>query len=232
MPINCQYCTFFKFTIKLLTFAQLQEGRLEGRPTSSPCWSHRYNPSFIPRPTRFCSFWIIHRSRKSGRIHHLNNIRCMDTSCLKNKNSYMYTSSFPVISRPTIQLHPLVGQEVCCLCLNWCSSSMVLGTRHKMQQSSLIHAKCFKDNHCPQKHLQAWSRILIREYCPWSLDNSLLRLLNTWFNEGSKDRRKAGKSTFWWTSKGPSMMDAFFVLITNVKPCLLNFRENVLIGRY
>jgi len=57
----------------------------------------------------------------------------------------MYTSSFPAISRLSIQLHPLVGQEVCCLCLSSCSSSMVLGTWHKMQQqSSLIRAKHFK----------------------------------------------------------------------------------------
>ena len=157
MPINCQYCTFLlsvmvlvvvecknMFNIKsiiqvhykaasICTIAGRQAGRLEGRPTSSPCWPHRYNPSLIPRPTLFCSsFWIIHRSRKSERIHHLNNIRCMDTSCLKNKNSYRYTSSFPAISRPTTQLHPLVGQ-VCCLCLNWCSSSMILGTWHKMR---------------------------------------------------------------------------------------------------
>ena len=152
MPINCQYCTFFKLTIKLLTFAQLQAGRLEGRQAGRQ--ANKFSMLIIPVQPKphsqaypFCSsFWIIHRSRKSGRIHHLNNIRCMDTSCLKNKNSYMYTSSFPAISRPTIQLHPLVGQEVCCLCRNWCSSSMVLGTWHKMRQkSSLIHAKHFKN---------------------------------------------------------------------------------------
>jgi len=69
----------------------------------------------------------------------------MDTSCLKNKK--LLHLHF-LISNHIQTYYPfasLVGQEVCCLCLNWFSSSIVLGTWHKMrQQSSLIHAKHFK----------------------------------------------------------------------------------------